>query len=130
MIEETVKLLDKALRFIHSAILLKASEDYESSVSRLYYAMFYCAEALLLSKGMTFSSHKAVIAQFGLHFIKTGELPADMHANLRSAFDIRQQGDYWIDAAIGVNDVDILLENTLEFVEKTCEYLSTVEAAE
>ena len=39
--------------------------DYESSVSRTYYAMFYCAQAILLTKNLSFSSHKGVISAFG-----------------------------------------------------------------
>jgi uncharacterized protein (UPF0332 family) len=35
------------------------------SVAQSYYTMFYLAEALLLFKGKTFSSHSAVIAAFG-----------------------------------------------------------------
>ena len=36
--------------------------------SRAYYAMFGAAEALLLSKELSFSKHSAVIAAFGQHF--------------------------------------------------------------
>ena len=36
--------------------------------------MFSYAEALLLTKGLSFSKHSAVIENFGKHFIKTGLL--------------------------------------------------------
>jgi uncharacterized protein (UPF0332 family) len=42
--------------------------DYESSVSRTYYAMFYSAQAMLLTKNLSFSSHKGVISAFGEHY--------------------------------------------------------------
>ena len=35
------------------------------SAAQPYYTMFYLTEALLLSKGLHFSSHSAVIAAFG-----------------------------------------------------------------
>ena len=41
---------------------------YDIAVSRAYYAMFYCAEALLDADGLAFSSHAAVVSGFGLHF--------------------------------------------------------------
>jgi uncharacterized protein (UPF0332 family) len=42
---EIPALLAKAQRYLRSADLLFRDEDYESSVSRTYYAMFYCAQA-------------------------------------------------------------------------------------
>jgi uncharacterized protein (UPF0332 family) len=87
-------LLEKAGRYLRSAELLRTDGDYDSAASRLYYAMFYCAEALLFSKGLSYSSHRGVIAAFARHFAKTGELPPDMHRWLLGAFHLRQQGDY------------------------------------
>ncbi|MBK7201714.1 MAG: HEPN domain-containing protein [Anaerolineae bacterium] len=34
-------MLEKAARFIASAVLLIENDDYDSAVSRLYYAMFF-----------------------------------------------------------------------------------------
>ncbi|MEN8265002.1 MAG: HEPN domain-containing protein [Nitrospirota bacterium] len=49
--KEVESLISRASKYIKSAAMLIAEEDYESSVSRSYYAMFYCIEALLLTKG-------------------------------------------------------------------------------
>jgi len=87
-------LLARAHRYLKSARLLIADCDYESSVSRSYYAMFYCVRALLLAKGQSFSSHKAVISAFGEQFVKTGVFPRDMGRDLSRAFEQRQVGDY------------------------------------
>jgi len=43
-------LLAKAERYIRSAQLLAQHGDLDSSASRLYYAMFYMAEALLAAR--------------------------------------------------------------------------------
>jgi uncharacterized protein (UPF0332 family) len=64
-------LIEKARRYLRSTELLIQDGDYDSAVSRSYYAMFYSAEAALLKKKMTFISHKAVISAFGQHFVKT-----------------------------------------------------------
>ena len=79
MKEQIESLVEKSDRYLHSAVLLRDAEDYDSATSRLYYAMFYCAEALLLTRELSFSKHRGVIAGFGQHFVKTGDLPADMH---------------------------------------------------
>ena len=43
--DELSGMLDKARRYVNSAETLRREKDYDSAVSRLYYAMFYCAEA-------------------------------------------------------------------------------------
>ena len=74
--------------------MLLKEEDYESSVSRTYYAMFYSVQAMLLTKNLSFSSHKGVISAFGEHFVKTGVLTREMGRELNRAFEKRQIGDY------------------------------------
>jgi uncharacterized protein (UPF0332 family) len=54
---EREKLLVKAERYLKSAKLLFEDDDLDSAVSRLYYAAFYLAEALLDSKGASCKSH-------------------------------------------------------------------------
>jgi len=54
---EIKSLVEKAKKYLRSAEILLKEGDYESSVSRTYYAMFYCAQAMLLTKNLSFSSH-------------------------------------------------------------------------
>ena len=46
---EIESLIKRAERYLLSAKLLLKEGDYESSVSRIYYAMFFAAQAALLS---------------------------------------------------------------------------------
>ncbi len=57
-------LIKKTEKFLETAKLAFESEDYDSCASRCYYAMFFMAEAVLLTKGMKASSHKGVIGLF------------------------------------------------------------------
>lgn len=68
--KETESFIAKAKRFLKSAEILIKEEDYDSSVSRAYYAMFYSVEAVLLTKSIATSSHKGIISKFGEIFIK------------------------------------------------------------
>jgi uncharacterized protein (UPF0332 family) len=77
-LNEIESLLKRADRYLVSAEVLERDGDFESSVSRSYYAMFFSAQALLLSKGLHFSSHKMTISAFGEHFVKTGIFPKEM----------------------------------------------------
>lgn len=77
--DELKAMVQKARRYVDSAETLRLQRDYDSAISRLYYAMFYCAEALLLARGHTFSSHRAVISAFAQYFVKPNHLPKKLH---------------------------------------------------
>ena len=55
---------------------------------------FYLAQALLLSKNLTFSSHSAVIASYGKEFAKTDLLDRKFHRYMIDAQERRQVGHY------------------------------------
>ena len=93
-------LLAKAERYIRSAQLLAQHGDLDSAASRLYYAMFYMAEALLAARGLSFSSHSAVISAYGQHFARTQVLDPRFHRALLTAFSQRQLGDYAVDSGL------------------------------
>ncbi len=94
MTPEQEGLLQKAYRNIRSAKLLVGDGDFDTAVSRAYYAMFYVAEALLLSKGLAYSKHSAVIAAFGREFVGAGLMSPEFHANLRAASEARNISDH------------------------------------
>lgn len=94
MNEATQPLVNKARRFLRSAAVLRGEGDFDSAASRLYYAMFYLAEAALSSKGVAFKSHRAVLAGFNQHLVHTGDLPQEHYRRLSQAFDARQLADY------------------------------------
>jgi uncharacterized protein (UPF0332 family) len=114
---EISALLAKARRYLRSADLLFRDGDYESCVSRTYYAMFYCAQAALLTRSLTFSSHKSVIAAFGEHFVKTGVFPKQMGRELNRAFEKRQLGDYEFTTVVSDEDARELLARGQEFCD-------------
>jgi uncharacterized protein (UPF0332 family) len=66
MKEATQQLLDKAARAAHAAETLLQAGDVEFATGRVYYVMFYVAEALLNEKGLHFRRHSSrVHAAFG-----------------------------------------------------------------
>jgi uncharacterized protein (UPF0332 family) len=122
MNEKTVKLIDKSERNIKVAEKLIKDNELEIAVSRLYYAMFYCAEALLLSKNLSFSSHKAVIVNFGKEFVKTGIFDEKFHKVLQNAFEDRQEADYEF-VEFEKSEVEEYLNLAKEFLETAKKYL-------
>lgn len=72
-------LLTKAQENIEAARYLLDGDYVEAAVTRAYYAMFYCAQALLLEKGITGSSHKRVISAFWEYLVHSGEAQETLH---------------------------------------------------
>jgi uncharacterized protein (UPF0332 family) len=117
-------LIEKAERYIHPAEVLSSEQDFDSAASRLYYAMFYVAQALLEDLGYNFSSHRAVISAYGQHFAKSGELDPSFHKALLDAFSQRQLGDYTVDSGLGEADINALLIDAKRFLEAGREWLN------
>ena len=74
-------------------------------------------------KGKTFSSHRAVVAAFGEHFIKSGIFPREMHLWLHRAFEKRQISDYDYLTGITESEVMELQEKAKIFLQKTEAFL-------
>lgn len=74
MTSDEVLVIRKAKDNLEAAELLIEEGFIDIAASRAYYAMFYLPEVLLMRKGLSYSSHSAVIAAFGKEFAKTGEL--------------------------------------------------------
>ncbi len=120
---EVASLIERARKYLSSAETLLGVQDFESSVSRTYYAMFYVAEALLLTKGLSFSSHQGVLTAFGREFVKTGLLPGELGRELKRAFSKRQLGDYEYTFVVSRADAEQLLEAGRKFVAIAADYL-------
>ena len=121
--DEVSGMLAKSRRYLDSAELMRQHGDFDSAISRLYYSMFYGAESLLLVKGKTFSSHRAVVAAFGEHFTKSGIFPREMHLWLHRAFEKRQISDYDYLTGITESEVLELQEKAKIFLQKTEAFL-------
>lgn len=120
---EIKSLISRSERYMKSAGLLIKDGDYESAVSRVYYAMFYCIEAVLLTKELSFSSHKAVISAFGEHFVKTGIFPKNMSKAITLAFEKRQFGDYEFTFVITKEEAEEILRQGQNFITAIIKYL-------
>ena len=118
-------LIVKARRYLRSAELLIRDGDYDSAVSRSYYAMFYSAEAVLLKKKMAFTSHKGVISAFGRHFVKTGIFDKQLGRDLNIIFGERQLGDYESSFSISEDDASRTFERAREFVDQVADWLKS-----
>jgi uncharacterized protein (UPF0332 family) len=99
---------------MHSAQMLIKEQDYNSAVSRIYYAMFYRVQAILLTQNISASTHIGTAQKFGELFIKTGVLPKEFSRHLTYAMERRSKGDYEVFSPIDA-------ETAIDFVPN-CKY--------
>jgi uncharacterized protein (UPF0332 family) len=121
--KEIVDLLSKSRRFLRTAELSLNDEDYDSCASRCYYAMFFSAEALLLTENIRTSSHRGLITLFGEHFVKTEIFSEEFGRALRTAFGMRQKGDYATEILVTKEEAENVLKMAKKFVEEAEKYL-------
>lgn len=119
-------MLSKAREKLKTAQIDFDNERYEDSVSRAYYAVFHSISAVLLSKGLHFSSHGQTIGAFNKEFIKTQKFPASFTRTIRKLFKERQTSDYDFESYI---DADIAKEDLAEagkIIDACEEYLAKI----
>lgn len=126
MTKDQEALLCKAQETLRAAKLLAANNLLDSAASRAYYTMFYLAGALLLDKGLSFAKHGSLLAAFGQHLIKTGEVEAKFHRYLINAQDNRIEGDYSAQSNLTQTQVETMIGQAEEFLEMAERILNTL----
>ncbi|MEM1280037.1 MAG: HEPN domain-containing protein [Cyanobacteria bacterium P01_H01_bin.152] len=76
MSSEVQALIAKSKESLAASTLLASNGLHDFAASRAYHTMFYIAEAFLWDKGLSFSSHAAVVSAFGREIAKLGVVPA------------------------------------------------------
>ena len=98
-------------------------EFLNSAVNRLYYACYYAVTALLTNYDIDTKTHSGVKQMFGLHFIKTAIISADVGKFYTDIFNMRHKGDYDDFIQFKVEDVVDLLSSAKELVVRIDEIL-------
>lgn len=89
-----IALMHKAEIALHEAEAGVEEQLWETAVNRSYYAAFRAASALLATRGLSFSKHGAVIAEFNRIFVHGGVVAKHLGRDLNRLFELRQQADY------------------------------------
>lgn len=110
--------LDRSNASLQASKLLKDAGLLDDSVSRAYYSVFHAASALLLSKGLTFSSHAGVLRSINLQFVKTGELDRSFGKEINWLAELRQVGDYGEIRHVEIEDVNRAIQQAEAFLNQ------------
>jgi uncharacterized protein (UPF0332 family) len=117
MNQQIPALLQKSSDSLQAARLLHREGYHDFAASRAYYAMFYLAQAFLLTKDLSFSSHAAVIAAFGREFAKTDIVEKKFHRYLLDSEDLRHSSDYGVGISIMPEQAETVLAWANEFLD-------------
>jgi len=121
---EVQALLQRGQESIDAASDLVARGFFHFGASRAYYAMFYSAQALLLSRGKSFSRHSAVIAAFGREFAEPRLMGTKLRRYFREAFEARQMTGYDRIRKISRETAELTVEQAHEFDNARKSFLS------
>jgi len=127
MTEENVKIrireeLDVAKRRLEAAKLLFEKGMIEDAVNRAYYSFFHAAKAMLNILGYDAKTHSGLISEFGLRIIKTNLIDRKFAKYFRRAFEMRESSDYEIGLIFGEEEVQTLIKNAEEFLQRAQEF--------
>ena len=116
MKKEVQRLLEKAEHALEVAESLYRQGFPQDAASKIYYAMFYAAQALLKAEDIEVVKHSAVESALGYHFAKTARIDPKYHRMLINARKIREIVDYDIQEEIVEPAALLKLEDGKEFV--------------
>ena len=123
-VHQTIKgLCVRTTTYMHSAQMLIKEQDYNSAVSRIYYAMFYRVQAILLTQNVAASTHTGTAQKFGELFIKTGIFPKEFSRHLGYAMERRSKGDYEVFSPIDAETAIDLFQTASLFNQELLGYL-------
>lgn len=115
--------LDHAHQALESAALSLEYDFYDTVVNRAYYAIFYAASGLLLTKDISRSKHAGVVAAFRQHFVKSGLIEPEYSDLYGDVMDTRVDSDYDMSFEIEQTTARERLEDARRFVERVVHYL-------
>ena len=124
MKEEVDRLIQKADHAFEVAVKLIDNGFPSDAASKLYYAMFYSTQALLIADDIEVIKHSAVESAFGYHYAKTGKINPKFHKMLINARKIREIADYDLHEEISEQISITKLIECKEFITTIKEYIN------
>jgi hypothetical protein len=115
--------LERSFESLRAAEIMLENSMLTFSMNRVYYAMFYAVQALLVSRKVSFSKHGQVKSYFNREMIKRGIFPTEMGRLYNKAFEYRQKFDYVDFSSPDREMVAEYLEKAKGFVSNIQEYL-------
>ena len=120
---EVILYVNHARQMLEVADHNLADGFYGSAINRAYYAIFYAANALLATQGLSRSKHSGVIAAFRQHFVKPGLIEVEYSDIYGRVMENRHVSDYEIALPIDPSVTADDLRDARRFVSRIEKYL-------
>lgn len=109
--------LEKARATLSDARRFLENATTSSVVNRLYYALFYAVNALLITDGRSSAKHSGVRSLFNREYVKTGIVRKEYGRLYSVLYDARQEGDYADFIEFDRKEVQAWLEMAVMFID-------------
>jgi uncharacterized protein (UPF0332 family) len=110
--------LARAAETLRAAAVLVDASLLHDAESRLYYALYHAAVALLLTEGIEPRTHAGTANLLGLHFVKTGRMAPDDGRLFARIQKYRLEADYGRDFVLTEDALREDLAACTAFVER------------
>ena len=120
---------DRARDCLHTAKVNREISDYRAAANRSYYAIFHSMRAVLALEEVDMSKHSGVMAEFRKRYLKTELLDRNLSAIITQAFEVRNASDYDDFYIVAKEDVDLQIDNAIQFMRTIGNYLITQDVA-
>jgi uncharacterized protein (UPF0332 family) len=114
--QEIALYIQNAQEMLDASRVLLDNDFYTSAVNRAYFAVFYAANALLITKGLSQTKHSGVISAFRQHFIKTGLIAPEYSTIYGRLMEGRHASDYELGSSVTRENAQSNLANAEKFV--------------
>ena len=108
---------DRAKQHLSQSEEMLALGHWDLAANRQYYACYHATQALFVHNGINGTTHKGMIAQFSLKFVKTGIVDIQYGSFLTRLMQLRLKADYNCYYDISETEVRSLTEPTRDFVD-------------
>lgn len=115
--------IENAKEMLEVAQVMLDNDFYTSTVNRAYYAIFYSANALLITKNLASRKHSGVISLFRKNFIKTNLISSEYSDIYGRVMGSRHESDYELDSAITPQIAQENLNDAKRFVLEMKQWL-------
>ena len=117
--------IESAHEMLDVAQVMLDNDFYTSTVNRVYYAVFYAANALLITKNLSSKKHSGTISLFRKNFIKTNLISSDYSDIYGRVMADRHASDYELDSPITPEIAKENLDDAKNFVDEIKRWLKS-----
>ncbi|HHC25200.1 MAG TPA: HEPN domain-containing protein [Desulfobacterales bacterium] len=110
--------MERASESLEAAQLMLDNGMLTSAMNRIYYAMFYAVQAVLMTKDASFSKHGQVKGYFNKEFVHKGLFSVSLGKTYNKAFEYRQKFDYVDFEVPTAGMVDEFVQHAKDFIRE------------